>query len=83
MVSANTREVIERSKRLYAEQLQGILETQHADQFVSIEPESGEFFLGSTFDGAVKAARAKYPSRLTHTVHIGHRAAFHLGVLQS
>jgi hypothetical protein len=27
----------------------------------------------------VKSARAKYTSRLSHTIRIGHRAAFHMG----
>jgi hypothetical protein len=79
MVSADTKSVIERAKRIYAEQLQAVLETQHRDRFVAIEPESGEYFLGDTFDEAVKSARAKHPSRLSHTIRIGHRAAFHMG----
>ena len=81
-VSADTKSVIERAKRIYAEQLQAVLESQHRNRFVAIEPESGEFFLGDTFDEAVKSARAKYPSRLSHTIQIGHRAAFHLGGTQ-
>ena len=82
MVSADTRAVIERARRIYAEQLQAVLEHQHLNRFVAIEPESGEYFLGDTFDEAVKSASAKYPSRLSHTIRIGHRAAFHLGGLQ-
>jgi hypothetical protein len=82
MVSADTKSVIERAKRLYAERLQGVLETQHRDRFVAIEPESGEYFLGDTFDEAVQAARAKHPTRLSHTIRIGHRAVFHMGSLQ-
>ena len=31
---------------------------------------------------AVKLARAKHPTRLSHTLRIGHRAAFHMGGLQ-
>ncbi len=81
MVSAETRSVIDRAKQIYTGQLQSILESQHMDRFVAIEPESGEYFLGDTFDEAVKSARAKYPSRLSHTIRIGHRAAFHIGVL--
>ena len=57
-------------------------ESQHVDRFVAIEPESGEYFLGDTFDEAVKSARTKYPSRLSHTIRIGHRAAFHIGGVQ-
>ena len=79
MVSPDTKAVIERAKRLYAEHLQAVLEPQHRNRFVAIEPESGEYFLGDTFDEAVRSARAKYPSRLSHTLRIGHRAAFHLG----
>lgn len=82
MVSARTRSVIDRAKRIYASQLQGELEAQHSNRFVAIEPESGEFFLADTFDEAVKSARMKYPSRLSHTIRIGHHAAFYLGGLQ-
>ncbi len=59
-----------------------MLEPRHLNRFVAIEPESGEYFLGDKFDEAVKLARAKYPSRLSHTIRIGHRAAFHMGGLQ-
>jgi hypothetical protein len=79
MVSADTKSIIERAKRIYTEQLQAVLEPQHLNRFVAIEPDSGEYFLDETFDEAVKSARAKHPSRLTHTIRIGHRAAFHLG----
>ena len=82
MVSAETKSVIDRTKQIYANQLQTALESQHRDRFVAIEPESGDYFLGDTFDEAVKSARAKYPSRLSHTIRIGHRAAFHIGGLR-
>lgn len=82
MVSAETKSVIDRAKQIYVNQLQSDLEAQHMDRFVAIEPESGEFFLGDTFDEAVKSARTKYPTRISHTIRIGHRAAFHIGVLE-
>jgi len=82
MVSAETKSVIDRAKQIYANQLQTELESQHMDRFAAIEPESGEYFLGDTFDAAVKSARTKYPSRLSHTIRIGHRAAFHIGGLR-
>ena len=82
MVSAETRGVIDRAKRIYAEQLQAALEPQQRHRFVAIEPESGEYFVADTFDEAVKLARAKHPSRLSYTLRIGHHAAFHLGGMQ-
>lgn len=82
MLSADTKAVIDRAKRIYAEQLRGVLESQHLNRFVAIELESGEYFLGDTFDLAVKAAMAKHPSRLSHTIRIGHHAALHIGGMQ-
>ena len=81
MASTDARSVIERAKRIYADELQAALESQHRNRFVAIEPESGDYFLGDTFDEAVKATRAKHPTRLSHTIRIGHRAAFHIGGL--
>jgi hypothetical protein len=82
MVSAETKSVIDRAKQLYAVRLQQDLESQHLHRFVAIEPDSGDYFLGDTFDEAVESASEKYPTRLTHTIRIGHRAAFHIGGAQ-
>ncbi len=51
------------------------------DAFVCIEPESGDYFLGKSFDDAVNQAIDAYPDRLTHTLRVGHAAALHLGVM--
>ena len=82
MVSADTKSVISRAKQIYADRLQHELEANQKNRFVAIEPESGEHFLGDTFDQAVQSARQKFPSRLSHTIRVGHAAAFHIGVLQ-
>lgn len=82
MVSADTRSVIDRAKRIYAERLQTPLEADHPGRFVAIEPESGDHFLSDTLDGAVRAARARHPDRLSYTLRVGHPAALHLGGAQ-
>lgn len=82
MISEETKTIIGRAKELYEQRLKSQLEAEHMDRFVAIEPESGDYFLGDTFDEAVKSARTKHPTRLSHTIRIGHRAAFHLGVMQ-
>lgn len=81
MVSAETKSVIARAKEIYDEQLRNDLERNHMNRFVAIEPDSGESFVDDTFDGAVKLARSKHPTKLSHTIHIGHAAAFHIGVM--
>jgi hypothetical protein len=47
-----------------------VLEPEHADEFVAIEPESGDYFLGKTLSQATQAARKNYPHRLTHVIHV-------------
>ncbi len=81
MVSAATKAVIDRAKRIYAEQLRADW-NRHLNRFVAIKPESGEYFLADSFDEAVRLAMAKHPCRLSHTIHIGHRAALHVGSAQ-
>lgn len=82
MVSEETKSVISRAKQIYEQQLRIDLEAKHPEEFVAIEPDSGDFFIASTFDAAVKLARLKHPSKLSHTIRVGHAAAFHLGVLK-
>ena len=82
MASEETKNIIERAKAIYEKELRYILEAEHRGRFVAIEPESGDHFLADTFDGAVKAARSKHPTRLSHTIRIGHRAAFSIGLME-
>ena len=82
MVSADTRSVIDRAKQIYAEQLRLALEADHWGRFVAIEPVSGDYFLADTLDGAVRAARARHPAHLSHTIRVGHPAALQLGGVQ-
>ena len=81
LISANTQLVAERAKALYSSTLQNILEIQHCDRYVAVEPDSGAYFLGDTFSDAVRAARSQYPDRLSFVIHIGHPAAIHLGAV--
>ena len=81
MVSADTKSVIDRAKRIYCERLQAALEAQHKGRFVAIEPDSGDHFLADTFDEAVRAAQMKHPGRLSYTTRVGQVAPFHMGGL--
>ncbi len=81
MVSAETSRIIKAAKKLYHEELRERLEATDRDRFVAIEPESGDYFVESTYNAAVTAARAIHPNRIPHVIRIGHAAAFHIGVL--
>jgi hypothetical protein len=80
MADANVDEFVRRAEEVYATRLRGVLEPEHADEFVAIEPESGDYFLGRTLSQASGAARKIYPNRLTHVMRVGHRAALHFGM---
>lgn len=69
----------QKAEMIYESRIQALLEPDHVDEFVAIEPESGECFPGKTMNDAVKAARLVYPGRLTHVMRVGHKTALHLG----
>ncbi len=81
MLSRESKMVADKARRLYDEKYRQSLERSNHGEFVCIEPESGECFLGATFDEAVNKSIDVYPDRLTHTLRIGHSATFHLGVM--
>lgn len=80
MIRENEESVADAAKRLYNEELREALEHQYCDEFVAIEPVSGEHFLGKTLSEAIGASRSKYPDRLTHALRIGHKATVHFGM---
>lgn len=81
MLSDKAQLVAEKAKQFYEDRLRERLESSDHGRFVCIEPESGDFFLGDTFDEAVNQAIDAHPDCLTHTLRVGHEVAFHLGVL--
>ncbi len=81
MLSDEAKLVAAKAKKLYDEKFRANLEISHHGAFVCIEPESGAYFVGNTFDDAVNQAIDAYPHRLTHTLRIGHKAALHLGAM--
>lgn len=73
-------DVADRAKKIYNERLKTQLEASSPDQFVAIEPDSGEFFVGATLSEASGKSRQKYPDRLAHAIRVGHQAAVHFGL---
>jgi len=80
MTTQDVDEFVRRAEEVYAMRLRTILEPAHVDEFVAIEPDSGDYFLGKTLSEAIGAARRSHPDRLAHAMRVGHRAALHFGV---
>ena len=75
--------VAEQAKHVYELELKTLLEADHRDQFVLIEPKSKGYFLGDTFLVAALAAKNAYPNRKSFVLRIGHDAAFLIGAASS
>jgi hypothetical protein len=80
MTSEKLNEFVRRAEEVYATRLRALLDPGHRDEFVAIEPESGDYFLGQTLSEAIAAARRSHPDRLAHAMRVGHRAALHFGM---
>ena len=81
MVSAQTADVARRAKQLYEANLRTKLEATNRNDFVAIEPDSGDYFFGKTLSEAIQASRAAHPDRLAFAMRIGHSTAINIGVL--
>jgi hypothetical protein len=79
MSSQDLEELARNAKRIYEQRLRAELEDAHRNEFVAVEPISGDYFLGQSLSDAIGAAREAHPDRLVHTLRIGHQAAVHLG----
>lgn len=81
MVSEHSIAVAKKAKIIYEERLRADLEPKHRDKFVAIEPDSEDFFIGSTYSESVMAAREAHPDRISFVIRVGHDAAIHLGAM--
>ena len=81
MASDQTIEVARKALAIYDKQLKTKLELSNIDDFVAIEPESGDFFLARSLSEPIQAARAAHPARLPFALRVGHKAAVETGVM--
>ena len=63
----------------YDSQLRQELETNYRDEFVAVEPISGDYFIAKTSLDAALAAKRVWSDRLPFVIRIGHSVAHHLG----
>ncbi len=80
MVSTNIDAMVRSAEHIYDERLRTLLDPKYRDEFVAIEPVSGDYFLGKTLSEAMGAARDAHPNRLSHAIRVGHDTALHFGV---
>jgi len=69
----NTIEFSAKAQDIY-KQIKGHLEIKHKEEFVAIEPDSGDYFLGSDQMEAMSKAKKKHPDKIFYLIKIGHEA---------
>lgn len=72
---AESNRVYRKAKRLYQTKLKALLEPTHTGRIAVIEPDSGEYFLGSRIDETLEAAIVEHPDKLFYIVRVGYPAA--------
>ena len=80
MAGADVDEFVRRAEEVYTTRLRAILEPDHMDEFVAIEPDSGDYCLGRTLSDAIGAVRRLHPEKLAYGMRVGHKAAIHFGM---
>ena len=80
MISQESQEIAHQAMGIYEHRLKATLERSNLNDFVAIEPVSGEYFVGATLSEAIGAARRAHPHRVAYALRIGHRATVHLGM---
>jgi hypothetical protein len=79
MVVSGSSELAQRARAIYEQNLRARLEASNRDDFVAIDPESGDFYLGKTLSEAIQASRAARPGVISFVLRVGHVAAIELG----
>ena len=69
----------DRAEAIYAEMLQAQLEPEHTGKLIALEPDSGDYVLGSDYREVSQAAVEKFGSRLTHMFRVGGGGAVKIG----
>ncbi len=72
-------QVVESGKKYYDEHLKQILEPEHNGEFVTIDYESGQYFVGKTDGEAVHKGKSAMPDKVLFLAKIGFEAVHKIG----
>ena len=74
-----SNKIADLGREFYETHLKKILEPEHNGKFVSIEPESGQYFLGKTGGLAIAAGNKIFPDKILFLARIGYKTAYKIG----
>ena len=68
-------DLVERGQTAYRRTVASVLEPSHDGEFVAVEPDSGQYFLGNTASAALVAAYTAIPNKLFYLTRVGRETA--------
>ncbi len=71
--------IARRAQAIYEQRLKTLLESSHWGEFVAIEPDSGDYFFGSSLSEAIRAARQAHPDRVGFAMRVGPQTTVQIG----
>ncbi len=72
-------DLMDRARRIYEERLKGELEPDHNGEFLAVEVESGDHFLGSSEIEAYDEAIKRHPGKKFAFLRVGFRTTRFVG----
>ena len=78
MLNSRSQQLAQRGEVIYQKKLKELLEPKYNGQFVAIEVDSGDYFLGDTPLDAIHRGKEKYPDKPFHVMRVGPKTAFNL-----
>lgn len=76
--AAHPTEELDRLGWARYEEIRGDLEARHHGEYVMIEVDSGDYFVGRTPEEALRQAQAAHPGKAFYLIRIGYKAAHKL-----
>lgn len=68
----NPETIAEKGEQIYKNKLSHKLERSHKNEFVAIDIETEDYFIGKSPEEALKKAAKKYPDKIFHLIRIGY-----------
>jgi predicted class III extradiol MEMO1 family dioxygenase len=68
-------QLVKKGKQLYETKLRKLLEPEHKGEYVAIEPDSGDYYLGHTMSEAYDKAIEEHPDKHFFLARVGYKAA--------
>ena len=69
--SFNQEEFVAKATAVY-EKIRDTMEKNHKDEFVAIEPNTEEYFLGADQAEAINKAKKNHPNKIFYLIKVGH-----------